>query len=376
VIYSNILDKDTDFCNVEQIVKLDNAYEFLGNYRDLVINGANGILNNEKLFIYGKTVCEYVKLSTTVEARCIPLPKLDGTIEKDVFAALVMITLIPDAVELYKKRGYSVSKMKAYLGGIDKSMATVEKNTGRPAMTDVYYNWTLLYFFGEIFECGSFEFQLTEFNDGAIILKNKDTGEFISMMTEGKFHKSGLVLGSIGAESEEGSFEADFFEDEEVFIGNLVNCGKVSPEKTKCNKADWERVLSQKEYVLAVHIPKDADISHQVVTRDFEAALKLAKKEFPNYELKFIVCYSWLLDPTLESLLGSDSRLVGFGKEFLRFPVMSNGTEYKMFVFPSHNGETETLPEDTSLQRKIKELLLSDGYIYYTGGVCTEINGL
>jgi hypothetical protein len=42
------------------------------------------------------------------------------------------------------------------------------------------------------------------------------------------------------------------------------------------------------------------------------------------------------------------------------------------FVFPGYGDDFSKLPEDTSLQRKIKAMYLSGKYIYEYAGACFE----
>ncbi len=44
------------------------------------------------------------------------------------------------------------------------------------------------------------------------------------------------------------------------------------------------------------------------------------------------------------------------------------------YLFPSNIENYEQLPEDTSLQRKIKKVYLDGGYIYGGGGIITDKN--
>lgn len=372
--FLNLTDEKTDFCDKNEIQKYDEEYGVLGKYKDIILKGAADILEDEKLYLYGRTILEYAKTSTHDEIRCVPLPEFDGTIKRDVFPMLIILTFVPGCISFYKERGYDEEIISKALKKMSLSMEGAEKTTGTARLIPLYYNWDFLYIFGEIFEHDGFQYQFKKFYGGAMLLTNKSTNENVIMMRENSFHRSGLVLGSVGAEDKEGSFDADFLESDEAFCGHLVLNGKVSPQKTICKKSEWDCVLKPGDMALAVHIPKDADVSHEAVLRSFNASFKVARDLFPEHNPKYIVCYSWLLDPTLEDLMGSESRLVGFGNEFLKFPVMSNGTEYKHFVFRGYEGATETLPEDTSLRRKIKKHLLSDKYIYYTAGVYIENN--
>ena len=368
-VFETLDQMDTNFCDIQEIQKYEEAYCIAGAYAQLAVQAAQEILQDEKLYLYGKTICAYAKQSTHEEIRCVPLPAFDGTVKRDLFSLLILYMFIPESVAFYKKRGFTDADIKDAYKSISGCIAGEEKVTGVARLTPLYYNWTMLYVYGEVFQYEGFTYQLKRFVGGAMVLKNRKTGEWLPMMTEGAFHKSGLILGSAGAESTEDSFEADYCETESAFCGHPVYNGKVSQERIVCSKDDWECILKPGDMALSVHISKNADITLATVNKSFSGSFAIARSLFPEHNLQFIICYSWLLDPTLTDLLGENSRIAGFGNAFERFPYMSQGTEYKHFVFRGHKGPTETLPENTTLQRKIKQLCLSGGYIHFTAGV-------
>lgn len=372
-LFKNLKDEKTNFCDISEIEKYDEEFSVLGEYAELVKKGAGEVLANKELYLYGRTICEYFKVSTTFESRHVPLPDFDGSLGRDVFGTLLILSLLPESVKYYRDHGYEYEDIKRAYSGIAGCMHTVETKIGRPAMTMSYYNWTLIYIFGEMFNHDAFNYQFREFYGGAIILKNKESGEFIPMMIENTFHRNGRVLGSAGAIDEENSFEADFQETDEAFTGHLVIKGRVSSEISVMKKSEWECVLRPGDEVMAVHIPKGTDLTKEEFIRSFKGSFEVVKKRFPERHPKFLVCFSWLMDPTLAELMDSSSKIVGFGNVFLKYPLLSNGREFRGWVFPNGGEDNKLLPEDTSLQRKLKSLLLAGGYIYYTAGVCTEV---
>ena len=80
-------------------------------------------------------------------------------------------------------------------------------------------------------------------------------------------------------------------------------------------------------------------------------------------------CSSWLLDPQLGELLGENANITGFQNRYIRHPQKSAGMHVFGFVFPKRYGSFETLPEDSGLRRKLKQLYLDGGHIYAYAGV-------
>ena len=189
-------------------------------------------------------------------------------------------------------------------------------------------------------------------------------------MCQGTFHRSGLVLGSAGCEDEEGAFTVEFSETDTAFHGHPVteNC-RVAPKAEEFPKALWEKVLGPGDSVVSVHIPRNADISPETTRSDLLEGMELVQKCYPDYAPKAFFCSSWLLDPNLEDILGKDSRIVKFGATFNRYPIKSNGRHIYGFVFDANLKGPEEMPENTRLERGLKQLYLSGGYNHAYAGM-------
>ena len=118
-----------------------------------------------------------------------------------------------------------------------------------------------------------------------------------------------------------------------------------------------------------MHLPRGADITEENVRRACKAAFEIVQKSYPNYIGVPVQCGSWLLDPGNEELLGPDSNVVRFGKLFARIPTKSGGRAANGFVFPGKPLADEDLPEDTRLQRGLKQRYLNGGYSYGFSGI-------
>lgn len=371
-IFKNLKDQKTNFCDAQEIEYYNNKYAIINEYKELLAESAKVVKEDEALFLYGRLICDYIKVSTTFEARHVPLPEINGCLGRDFFGTLLIFSLIPQSEKFYLDHGFDVEDIKNAYSGLEDCMKKTVPSYGRPFLSMTYYNWTLIYVFGEMFNYDCFNYQFREFYGGAKILKNKETGEFVPVMIENKFHKNGQVLGSAGATDEVGSFEAEFEETDEAFIGHPVIRGRVRSEREVYKKSKWECVLSPGDEVLAVHIPSGTNIAKEEFIRSFKGSFIYAKEKFPERNPKFLVCFSWLMDITLAELF-PDSKIAGFGNAFLRYPLKSSGAEFKSWVFPGCGPDNKLLPEDTSMQKILKTLTLAGGYIYYTAGVCTEV---
>jgi hypothetical protein len=180
------------------------------------------------------------------------------------------------------------------------------------------------------------------------------------------------VLGTAGYTDEEGSFEVTFSEDGEAFYAHASIDNQVSPVAKTYKKSEWRAVLREGEGVVGIHIPRGADLSPESVEEGFRLAMKLTRERYPEFNVKAIHCFSWMLDPTLAEMLGAESKITKFLSRFSKHPRMSDGSGIFTFVFPGSPDDLSLLPETTSLQRKLKKLYLDGGFIHPFGGIVPE----
>jgi len=111
--------------------------------------------------------------------------------------------------------------------------------------------------------------------------------------------------------------------------------------------------------VMGVHIPSDAVLTDANVDESLKMAEEFFAKHYPDYADVEYSCYSWLMAPKLKELLDEDSNIVHFQN---RFHVHTEDREPLSVLEWVFKVKPDTafadLPEKTSLQRKIKALLL------------------
>lgn len=124
------------------------------------------------------------------------------------------------------------------------------------------------------------------------------------------------------------------------------------------------------EKVIALHIPSDADMSRDSVEASFQQAELFFQTYYREYEYSKYTCNSWLMSPVLRPLLSRDSNILSFQN---RFSIIKEDREDKeyiewLFCVPTDT-EYEELPQATSLQRKVRELLLKGGAVGSAFGI-------
>lgn len=126
---------------------------------------------------------------------------------------------------------------------------------------------------------------------------------------------------------------------------------------------EYEIKQMENNTVIDIHIPSDADLSPAAVDASVHEAKSFFAKHFPELTGCQYRCHSWLMDPQLKSMLKDDSNILHFQKRFTLFDPGEAGSEYIQWVFKTDATDTALWPEDTSLQKGIKQHIEKGGVI-------------
>lgn len=119
-----------------------------------------------------------------------------------------------------------------------------------------------------------------------------------------------------------------------------------------------------REDAIHLHIPSDARLELPLLRRSWERAREMLGGAD-------MVCHSWLLSPDLPGLLDADSRILAFRRNF-RILSPEPDDSFRQWVFKNPGLPDDRLPEDTSLQRKLKAFLRSGHTFHAARGTLIE----
>ena len=112
--------------------------------------------------------------------------------------------------------------------------------------------------------------------------------------------------------------------------------------------------------VISLHIPSDALLTREKVLHSIRQAGVFLDEKFPEYAKAQIECHSWLLSPTLKEVLPPGSNILAFQELFdIEILGEDQSGEYKVWVFKRSDIPLAELPQNTTLQRRMKDYLLS-----------------
>lgn len=117
-------------------------------------------------------------------------------------------------------------------------------------------------------------------------------------------------------------------------------------------------LVNDEEKEIAIHIPTDADLQKEAVLQSLNEFIEFRNVYFPEWENVKLTCDTWMLMPELKELLEEDSNIVAFQNLFEIDTLDYDATWYMGWIFPGYEEVNESLPERTTLQRRMKRHLL------------------
>ncbi len=382
-LYDSVMDQfDTQGCEYTDPAfydRLGDQYNILKTHRADYKQAAAEIGKDENLSRLLLLLCTVVQdrphaLTEFPEFSMPVAPDGGRAIQYDMLPALMMCAACDHTYALLTARNLPQKHIDYGMNRLDAMISTFkERNNNAPgAKAWTWYHRTavdaLLYKTGRL----EIEVNMT-FTDSAIVFEDSlCKGRTVAMATGGLYHRSGHVLGTKHYEDAEGAFEPTVAEDAFGWTGHIFKeNGLLSPEKTVLEKSRWVKCLEPGDPVVALHIPPGGGMTPERVDEAFAEAVAFLAEYFPEFPYKGFRCTSWILDPHLIDILGEDSNLGQFIKRFNLMCMKSAGRDALNYVFLHPDPATaviEDLPEETSLQRKLKKVYLSGNCIYETYG--------
>ena len=120
--------------------------------------------------------------------------------------------------------------------------------------------------------------------------------------------------------------------------------------------------------VINMHIPSCGPLKKEDCEASFRQAAAFFADAFPGEEIAFF-CESWLLYPRHREFLSPDSGIVQFMSFFDIYKTEEGDGDLWRIYNREYDGNPEALPEETTIQRGYKKLLLSGGHAGYGEGI-------
>lgn len=150
------------------------------------------------------------------------------------------------------------------------------------------------------------------------------------------------------------------------YTGDLFHLGRLQFRLEKSLHG-----IPECEYAIETHIPQGEALTEEKCLQAFVEAKEFFKKYFPETQVKYFMCDSWLLNPNLAKILKAESNVVKFMKLWTPIPFVSDNSSQaiqRAFGFHYNWDNLKDAPESTSLQKALKEFLLQGGTMDITLG--------
>ena len=118
--------------------------------------------------------------------------------------------------------------------------------------------------------------------------------------------------------------------------------------------------------------PAAAGSSKETMEKAVAGAYELAAQRYPEHKPVGVFGSSWILDPKLIGFTGEKSKITNLIRMFNVYPQKTGGKGPFGYVFPKNCDNYADLPEDTTLQRKMKQLYLDGDCIHEYAGVIVK----
>ncbi|MCP3965253.1 MAG: hypothetical protein GY750_05825 [Lentisphaerae bacterium] len=363
------LDWDTSICSLLQEPdflhegQIKECFEILGLPNDqleYVVSIANMV--NANPFAKALTWHAHCQLCVNKERRLFsewPDLKVFFADRAPVFYFLVLLSVIPVALENYKKRGLSEFSLPA----VQRINELIDKfrnnNDGKLGVYTEALHWTKHYAVADIVRLGRFEYEFSRTCDSCpLVYRNIHDGQTIAFANQDWLLNEQGYLIFWGEDDSTASVITTFVETGTYIEGYPVNpSGHVETAcKMRLATSEWKRVIGPGDLVPGVHIPVGGGMTPESVKASFALAAAFFAKHMPEEDIKGFTCESWILNPQFQELL-PNLNMDKFQKELYLFPVRSSGNDGLFFIFGNDDIDLKTAPRDNSLRRAMLSVL-------------------
>ena len=149
---------------------------------------------------------------------------------------------------------------------------------------------------------------------------------------------------------------------------------QVSMVLFRIGELEYELTNFEGKDAVSIHIPSDAAFVPENVEVSLRLAADFIQRVYPEYAQAEYFCESWLLSPRLGEIVKETSNIAKFQKRFRIVEDLPDDKEYMEWLFGAKaDTPVQELPENTSLQRKVRELLANEGNLGAAVGIMEKM---
>jgi len=360
--------------------QLHEQWGILPDNLDVLIQARALLVQEKPLCLFVKTLLHILELHKPF-GECFSKFEMPAAPENaanalayDCLGAFPLLAHMPVLWKELEKRGLDRETLTRFFSIVDSGINECTEAAGRPHYSSYYFSahWGMVFY--KSIQLGRLRFERAERTEFPVRIFMNADGQTAVLMDGVTIHASGHVLGAAGCKDAEGAYPAQYRETEDAYEGYPTDpqTGLVQNTRIRLPKCEWKPVYKPGDGIMKVHIPFKGRFDKEILDRSYEKAREVLPRWFPEYSCTGFTTNTWLLAPELDAVLKEDSNIRAFGNGYHRFPLASSGKDifeyvFKLSVQDVTQVDVENLPEDTSLQRGVKQLS-REGVIFHEFG--------
>lgn len=341
-----ILSEACRLCNISE-----SDYEHL-------LSVAKKIASDKDLTIYACTLYkEFTEGCSSFSNHYRPEDKLG--IDADHIFLLTVLSGMPTAYERYLAQGTPEDIIAATLDFTNNTRKNPPAGETAVKILPLQLAYCRRYYKAEIFRLGRFHFTLSRDKRDlpVVLIKKKDPSQKVLLSADQVFYDDSCFVNTASP-----TWLTRASLDEKTISGHVINAdGTTSHERTDFATAEWTWQYGAR-MVIDMHIPAGGGMSPELSRESLKKAF-----EFFAGKSSVIYCNSWILNPELKGLAGTDN-MTALMKMGHLFPVKSSDKEGMFFLFGKETDNISELPGNTTLQRSVIDFLQKGGKLR-AGGI-------
>ncbi len=367
------VDKDAlAFFEKDALCRFHEAYPLFPVHFEIMLQAAKEIQRNAALTDYmlllSRAIYDWDLIQEDIAALTLPVAREgEDRLIYDLMPLLACLPHIPPIFASLRERGVDEEILFNSFSVIDTMLPPPP---AQKAFDKGNLSWVQHYLHGVNLRIGHLFFHRIDdmYNSAFGVYRSLD-GQYRLLAEKGRYHQNGHKAQE-SAPVEKDDFTASFLETEEYYEAYLISEeGLVHSDLVRLNKKEWKRVGGHESPSITIHIPSGPGLTPENVKASLRASLEFHRRCFPEFKPLFFHCHSWLLDTQHRQFLPPTSNILGFQSFFIH----GNTTTYDNcvfdFLFRCRKENLADLPENSSLQRTIKQHLLDGNHIYEQNGV-------
>jgi hypothetical protein len=285
------------------------------------------------------------------------------------FYLLIALEAIPRMLAAHAARGVSLEISRGCCSHYSASLQRYQQNhDGVAGISAGPLYWLQNHVQRNLFRLGRLEFMIKPFKGPLVAWRNRSTQAVVALTHDGvAFDEEGIIVD----DEENATWTSRLLESETSVTGTPISPqGYAQRESVTLAKAEWQRVLTEEDSILEVHIPAGGGMTPHACQASMQQALEFFPRYFPEHSYVGFACGSWILNPQLQQIYRADSNMVLWQRELYLFPLANRPDSRSglFFVFGTPDEvDLATLPRDTSLRKALVEHLDGGGRLISSG---------